>query len=316
MYEHETDLHQAARTGNLKQVRQICTKHNIDLQDYYAYTPLMNAILEDHTDIFKFLLAHGANPDLRDAQGRTALAIAAEFGRPEYVELLLQASEDDTVPKKPDVNSTNASTRTPLMLAIDNYTWGPAIPKSFFKHPNNIDFAKTDRFSRTALYHAIEHGVDEALALHVKQHMEHATDIELNIPDDNGLTALHKAVEMRNLGAVEALVSIPGIDLAAEDKDGRTPYVIARQKGSRGQYYPDPATSPRALRSSSPISHREISADLPILASAAAPVSTNHDDPRPSSAQAPNKPCNPRPHPHLRLPMELQQDNARCDASP
>lgn len=232
-YEHETPLHRAARTGNLKNVRRICTKDNIDLQDYYDYTSLMNTILEDHSDIFKFLLNQGADPDIRDGQRRTALAISAEFGRSEYVELLLQASEDETVLKKPDVNSTDSSTRTPLMLAIDNCTWGPAIVKSFFNHPKNIDFAKTESFKRTALYHAIEQGVEEALTLLIKQHKDHGRDIGLNIQDRNGLTALHKAVEMRKKGAVEALLSLPSIKLTVEDKEGRTPLIIAKQKGSR-----------------------------------------------------------------------------------
>lgn len=71
------DLHQAAAYGLIDHVCRLLRQHpgRVDLQDGFG-TPLHQAALWGHADIVELLLRHGANPDLRARDGRTALQIA------------------------------------------------------------------------------------------------------------------------------------------------------------------------------------------------------------------------------------------------
>jgi uncharacterized protein len=59
-----------------------------------------------------FLLAKGANPDMRDASGNTALMLAAQIGFAEGISLL--------VDRKAQVDLANSRGETPLMRAVQN----------------------------------------------------------------------------------------------------------------------------------------------------------------------------------------------------
>lgn len=73
----EVGLHQAAAYGLIDQVRRLLRARpaQVDQQDGYG-TPLHQAALWGHADIVELLLRHGANPELRARNGRTALQVA------------------------------------------------------------------------------------------------------------------------------------------------------------------------------------------------------------------------------------------------
>jgi ankyrin repeat protein len=70
-----TALHFAAREGQMDAVRELVTGGaNINLQSGSDRTPPMTeAIINGHLDIAKFLLEHGADPKIANADGLTAL---------------------------------------------------------------------------------------------------------------------------------------------------------------------------------------------------------------------------------------------------
>lgn len=84
----------AAEKGHLANVKLLLTDGRVDIdhQNHYGYTALIEAVaLRDgskiYQDIVRELLAHGANKELRDNQGKTAEDYARELG---YDQLLSQ----------------------------------------------------------------------------------------------------------------------------------------------------------------------------------------------------------------------------------
>ena len=75
-----------------------------------GYTTLMLAAkTEWNPEGIEWLLAHGAEPDVTSFSGRTALHVAASYGRTKHVQILLAVGAN--------VNARNRRGATPLKLA-------------------------------------------------------------------------------------------------------------------------------------------------------------------------------------------------------
>lgn len=89
-------LFQAAKEGELDLVRHEVLDVGEDINKvgmHYEgldFTPLMVAAKAGHLDVVKFLLQHGANPELLSNIGLTALMLAAKFGRKDVAKQLLK----------------------------------------------------------------------------------------------------------------------------------------------------------------------------------------------------------------------------------
>jgi len=66
----------------------------------------------------KFLLAQGADPNIRDGQGNTPLLVAVGMGAPDLMQILID--------KKANVNLANSSGETPLIRAVQRRDLGIA----------------------------------------------------------------------------------------------------------------------------------------------------------------------------------------------
>lgn len=86
----------ASYRGNIEVVR-VLTQHKIDLDRMSPMgTALMAATFKGHNEVAKLLLQHGADPNLADDNGTTALMYAVQFRNVEMVNALLNAKADKT----------------------------------------------------------------------------------------------------------------------------------------------------------------------------------------------------------------------------
>jgi ankyrin repeat protein len=92
-----TALIPAAHHGHVETVRELLkTRIDVDHVNRLGWTALLEAVIlgdggPAHTEIVGLLLAHGASPDLPDAQGVTALRHAEQRGQKKVAALLRRA---------------------------------------------------------------------------------------------------------------------------------------------------------------------------------------------------------------------------------
>lgn len=102
----EVDIHTAVLYGNVKAVEQHI-EAGTDLNGKELMggsTPLISAITFNHSEIAKALVKAGADLEIQNNDGSSALHVAAFFCRVEMVKMLVDANADQT--KKNNYGST------------------------------------------------------------------------------------------------------------------------------------------------------------------------------------------------------------------
>jgi len=96
----------ASRNGNTEQAQlSIDVGANMNKEDDYGYTPLMNAVSRGHTEIVRLLIERGANVYSRNKNGVTAYTLARKYRRRPIIRLLteytalIKASINDDISK-------------------------------------------------------------------------------------------------------------------------------------------------------------------------------------------------------------------------
>ena len=109
-----TPLHVAADRGYLRIVKFLL-KHgaNPNMKNDYGNTPLHDAAAFGHREVVKLLLEHGADPNIKNNDGSTPLHHAAESGNSKVVEVLLEHGADPNI--QDDIDGW-----TPLHDAVAN----------------------------------------------------------------------------------------------------------------------------------------------------------------------------------------------------
>ncbi|KAI8721411.1 HET domain-containing protein [Fusarium sp. LHS14.1] len=90
---------------------------DIDGRDHDGRTPIALASLNGHADIVAWLLAHGAEPNLRDLQQIAPLWHAARHGHTPVVRVLLESGRLSDVNPRP-ANPFQYQSETPLAIAL------------------------------------------------------------------------------------------------------------------------------------------------------------------------------------------------------
>ena len=95
-----SDLHQAARRGDLERVRELLDAGaDANQYDELGATPLHDAAWAGHAGVARLLIRHGADVNARHKEaGSTPLHYAVLMNRREVVDVLLEAGADLRAP--------------------------------------------------------------------------------------------------------------------------------------------------------------------------------------------------------------------------
>ena len=123
----------ATRKGDLNKIEKLLLQGaDIDLKNAMGWTALNYAALKGHTEIVQLLLSKGASVDLQNNDGNTALIYAAYKGHTDIVHLLLNNGAS--------VDLKNSNGRTALIdAARQGYT---NIVKLLLHHGAQVDLDK------------------------------------------------------------------------------------------------------------------------------------------------------------------------------
>lgn len=218
----KTPLHMAISEMNCE-IPSLLLQHgsNIHAKGSNGETPLHLAVeyadSEDDIDVVTLLLEHGASVSAKGDKHETPLHIAAKRGLKDILRRLLEYVKNSM----DVINVQRLDGCSALHLAIANGASGDVVTL-LLEHGASVSAIDSD--GETALHIAAEKGTDEdmhQLLTYVKQ-----TPI-LNIGrHQDGLTALHLAIERRQIGKVRMLYQ-SGADFSVRSHDGNSALDIA-----------------------------------------------------------------------------------------
>jgi len=178
---------------------------------------LFKAVCDNRPGCVKTLVdASGIDVNKGDKNGRTALHVAADWGRAECVRELLQAPGID-------VNKGDKNGETALHEAAYN---GYAECVRKLLQAQGIDVNKADKYGGTALQEAAFMGHAECVRELLK-----ARGIDVNMQSQNGKTALNWAAAYGRAECVRELLKARGIDVNKADQYGDTALQEAASNG-------------------------------------------------------------------------------------
>ncbi|MEP7304998.1 MAG: ankyrin repeat domain-containing protein [Acidobacteriota bacterium] len=262
-----TALMYAARQNAMEAVSALADVH-ADLNattKQEGTTALQIAIINIHYDLANLLLERGADPNVVDASGMTALYAAVDMRAPANLltrpepklrdtldavgvvkSMLAHGANPNLQLKKPIIGrhqnlvGDGQLTEGATALARASKTCDVPMMKVLLDGGADATLALTNRTTTAILAsggNAPEPKVLEAVTLLV----DHGVDV--NAFNANGQTILHNAAQ-RGLNSVVEYVAKKGAKLDRRDKQGRTPLDLARGAGSGGRRQGRPATAP------------------------------------------------------------------------
>ncbi|WP_226294410.1 ankyrin repeat domain-containing protein [Aquimarina algicola] len=151
----QEDIFEHSRNGNTNAIKKLYESNSkiIDTVNHKGFSPLILAVYNNQIETTTYLLEHGANPDVQDTSGNTALMGACFKGYVEMIKLLIK--------HKVTVDQQNYNDATALIFAS---TFGHTeIVKELLK--NGADLKIKDNRGNKAVDHARMQGNTEIVAL-------------------------------------------------------------------------------------------------------------------------------------------------------
>nr|XP_033785539.1 inversin isoform X2 [Geotrypetes seraphini] len=194
------------------------TESLLNWQDYEGRTPLHFAVADGNEAVVNVLTSYeGCNITSYDNLFRTPLHWSALLGHAQIVHLLLERNKSGTIP-------SDSQGATPLHYAAQS-NFAETV-KVFLKHPSVKD--DSDLEGRTAFMWAAGKGSNDVIRTMLN--LKH--DIDLNMADKYGGTALHAAALSGHASTVKLLLH-HGAQVDAADVMKHTPLFRACEMGQR-----------------------------------------------------------------------------------
>jgi len=201
----------------LKIKKLILRGADMNIQDKYGNTALIKALNSGYTDVAKLLIEAGANINAKNNSDSTALMVAAEDGHQDIVELL--------VISKADMNIQNKYGNTALIRALHNDYID--IAKLLITAGADVDIQ--DEYGKTALIWATDHCYVNIVKLLI------TAGADVNIQDKYGNTALIEILASDYFASdyvdIVKLLIAAGTNINAKDNDGYTALMFATADG-------------------------------------------------------------------------------------
>lgn len=202
-----TPLHWAAVRGPREAVEMLIRAGaEVNAWCVQMDTPLGAAAAAGKIDIAEALL--DAKADVNGGKGMPPLALAAKYGQPDMIRLLVKRGAD--------LNET----RYPLL----HWAGKPEAAKALLAAGAKVD--ARDAKGATALH--LTSGAWTPSAETVKILIEAKADVRAR--DEKGSTPLHEAIKQRKLDIVTVLLAA-GAEVEAKDQRGNTPLSLAEEAG-------------------------------------------------------------------------------------
>jgi len=270
-HRHMTPLLYAAGTGKVEMVRALLDlPMSMDLPDQHGWTALTHAVVTNRIEVVRLLLDDSRTKLIKDKLGRTVLMHAASTG-PEMVKVLLEYVESRSLaiknkiydkvekdkkdaPKNGSLISeevyadyvegivkenvlapifgTDDSNETVLHYAARLKNAGAPVVAELLNARRGdkrlIDPSARSGFGKTALQLAIEHfdGNTKLLELLLND-----KEIDVNLKDGDGNTALHNAVLKEQIEIVRLLLARDDIHINLSNGSKKRPLDIALDMG-------------------------------------------------------------------------------------
>lgn len=189
----------ACTLGNISTIKKLIDK--IDIDKYNYRTPLMVAALNGHYDIVKLLIKYGANVNIQDTAGFTALHLSVEHNK--ITSLLIDTGAN--------INQQNNAGDTPLMCCKSNHK------TAIYLVNKGADIEITNIRGDNALHTSALHGNLKA----IKLLLEKGTNIDRQ--NKYGYTALILSATTHNPNMVKILLN-NGANINILDKHGESAY--------------------------------------------------------------------------------------------
>ena len=98
---NNTDIMYGAKMGFIDQMQSALKQgYSIDYQDRWGNTPLMIAVLNRQHEAVEYLCANGADVNMQNNDGATALIMAAFYNLPDEASVLLKYNPDREIKDK------------------------------------------------------------------------------------------------------------------------------------------------------------------------------------------------------------------------
>ena len=202
------DIHEAAKSGNIEVIREAINAgvYLNEKTEVWMYTPLHIASAEGHREIVELLITKGADVNIKNYYGFTALDEASRYNHLKCVKLLQK------------YGVKHGSIRNAVEFGTIDAV------KEFLKAGENINEGLA-KGGPTPLHYAAQHDRKEIAKLLITK----GADLSMSTRD--GQTPLHITALYNHLKVAELLIEY-GADVNAKANNGRTPLHFASAKNN------------------------------------------------------------------------------------